>query len=79
MKKFVIGGAMVMLALAVHTQLKTFVVAPIGAKLVGSIVLMPSLNKAEFIDNVDAIYLRIKMKMRLQCLFTVLVAALVSD
>lgn len=76
MKKFVIVGAIVMLALAAYTQLTIFTVAPIEAVPEGTTVVMLRLNSTQFIDSADATCVRIQGKVDFLCRGAVIAAVL---
>ncbi|QEY70481.1 hypothetical protein [Pseudomonas denitrificans (nom. rej.)] len=67
MKKLIGLAVVVILAIAIYTQITIFVVPPIGAVPEGRTVIMLRLNKTEFIDSADAMCERIQGGVSLLC------------
>jgi hypothetical protein len=67
MKKLISLVALVIMAIAVYTQITIFVVPPIGAVPEGRTVIMLRLNKTNFIDSADAMCERIQGGVSLMC------------
>ncbi|WP_236202115.1 hypothetical protein [Pseudomonas pseudonitroreducens] len=67
MKKLISLVALVIIAIAVYTQITIFVVPPIGAVPEGRTVIMLRLNKTNFIDSADAMCERIQGGVSIMC------------
>lgn len=55
------------LAIIIYTQITIFVIPPIGALPNGATLIIPRLNKTEFIDSPDAMCQRIQGGVNLLC------------
>ena len=67
MRKLIAASLVVIIAIAVYTQITIFAVPPIGAVPEGRTVIMLRLNKTKFIDSADAICERIQGSVNLLC------------
>ena len=76
MKKLLAIGLLVLIAIAIYTQITLFVVPPIGAVPEGRTVIMLRLNKTNFIDSPDAMCDRMQGGVSLLCRGMVMAAVL---
>ena len=67
MRKLIAASLVVIIAIAVYTQITIFAVPPIGAVPEGRTVIMLRLNTTKFIDSADAICERIQGSVNLLC------------